>query len=533
MDSTFKKKLSGYIVLIAMVANLLPATYVQAQEFYGKRTFKVTAYYSPLPDQKFYLKGNYEAEKKLNGNGIAGASGRKVFAGMIAAPKTYAFGTKIQLEGLGIGTVADRGGAIVKAGDRGQEHDRLDVWMGYGDEGLARALKWGVRVVEGEVLKDEKTTDSINVEALKVSLPSPQMTTKAAILSKENEQFISTVANISSEGELINSFPGYMGSDESGAKVRILQAALKRLGYYNGSVTGIYDDNTIMSVLQFQLQYKILDREDAHAAGYFGIETRKILLSVLESKEITMGEIETVALKTDSQPEAPKATLLPTTRAGSMTIVEASDLSIPMPRAQMNISSFSHATIASSGTKPSANAARQIAYLEPSTAKGAVVATVSTTSSSDLSSKEIFALQNQLRSIGYYKDSPSGIWNDKTATGLKNFQSVEKIPQTGLLDTTTELSLDRVWRAHVAQWGFTQELKSGDTIEDVKKLQKLLTSLGFYRGANDGVYTVDLSQSVLDFQIDYGIVADTEIYGAGMVGPRTLAKLNQILFRFI
>lgn len=49
--------------------------------------FIVTAYYSPLPDQSFYLKGNYDAEKKLNGNGTNGASGVPVFTGMIAAPK--------------------------------------------------------------------------------------------------------------------------------------------------------------------------------------------------------------------------------------------------------------------------------------------------------------------------------------------------------------------------------------------------------------------------------------------------------------
>jgi hypothetical protein len=32
-----------------------------------ERDFVVTAYYSPLPGQSFYLKGNYEAEKIMNG----------------------------------------------------------------------------------------------------------------------------------------------------------------------------------------------------------------------------------------------------------------------------------------------------------------------------------------------------------------------------------------------------------------------------------------------------------------------------------
>jgi 3D (Asp-Asp-Asp) domain-containing protein len=67
---------------------------------------------------------------------------------MLAAPKHYEFGTVIHLEGLGTGTVDDRGGAIVKAGERGYEHDRIDVWMGYGDEGLRKALAWGKRKIK-------------------------------------------------------------------------------------------------------------------------------------------------------------------------------------------------------------------------------------------------------------------------------------------------------------------------------------------------------------------------------------------------
>lgn len=82
------------------------------------KEFVVTAYYSPLPDQSFYLRGNYEAEKRLNGNGTHGASGKPVFTGMLAAPSSYSFGTRIEFDGLGVGIVEDRGGAIVEAGER-------------------------------------------------------------------------------------------------------------------------------------------------------------------------------------------------------------------------------------------------------------------------------------------------------------------------------------------------------------------------------------------------------------------------------
>ena len=82
------------------------------------REFVVTAYYSPMPNQSFYLRGNYEAEKRLNGNGTHGASGKPVFTGMLAAPSSYSFGTRIDFDGLGVAIVEDRGGAIVEAGEK-------------------------------------------------------------------------------------------------------------------------------------------------------------------------------------------------------------------------------------------------------------------------------------------------------------------------------------------------------------------------------------------------------------------------------
>ncbi|MEI6773785.1 MAG: hypothetical protein WCL18_03010 [bacterium] len=44
---------------------------------------------------------------------------------------------------MGVGEIADRGGAIVLSGERGQKYDRIDVWMGKGEEGLIRALTFG------------------------------------------------------------------------------------------------------------------------------------------------------------------------------------------------------------------------------------------------------------------------------------------------------------------------------------------------------------------------------------------------------
>lgn len=94
----YKKVLSYGLILLSATMMSPPGTSFAATE--TEKTFIVTAYYSPLPGQSFYFKGNYEAEKRLNGNGTHGASGNPVFTGMIAAPKSYDFGTHIFFPGL-------------------------------------------------------------------------------------------------------------------------------------------------------------------------------------------------------------------------------------------------------------------------------------------------------------------------------------------------------------------------------------------------------------------------------------------------
>lgn len=63
------------------------------------------------------------------------ASGWWVRPGAIAAPRGWAFGTRLYVDGYGYGTVLDRGGAI--------GYGRLDVWM----PSCYNAIQWGVRYV--------------------------------------------------------------------------------------------------------------------------------------------------------------------------------------------------------------------------------------------------------------------------------------------------------------------------------------------------------------------------------------------------
>lgn len=131
------------ILAIIICSSLISA--VGAFDFSGceERSFTVTAYYSPKSWQVFYYKSNFLDEVILNGQWYIGASGKKVFNGMLAWPASYPFGSVIYFPGLGIWEIADRGGAIVLSWERWQSCDRIDIWMWNGEQWLIRALTFG------------------------------------------------------------------------------------------------------------------------------------------------------------------------------------------------------------------------------------------------------------------------------------------------------------------------------------------------------------------------------------------------------
>jgi len=130
----------------SVVTTVLP---LECAEPIRSRSSRVisTAYYSPEPGQGRYATGSLQGDRRLNGQGEWTADGTRPYAGTIAAPPEYTFGTRLYVDGYGSGTVHDRGGAI----QRGRTHDRLDLWMGRGEEGLARSEAWGVREIEAAV----------------------------------------------------------------------------------------------------------------------------------------------------------------------------------------------------------------------------------------------------------------------------------------------------------------------------------------------------------------------------------------------
>jgi hypothetical protein len=70
------------IVATSMMSSVFSPVY--AVEKPHKQQFVITAYYSPVPNQCCYFRGNYDEEIAFNGKGTNGADGTPVYPGMIA-----------------------------------------------------------------------------------------------------------------------------------------------------------------------------------------------------------------------------------------------------------------------------------------------------------------------------------------------------------------------------------------------------------------------------------------------------------------
>ncbi len=211
----------------------------------------VTAYYQPLPDQQNFSREVFEAEVAMNGDDTT-ASGTKVALGTVAAPPEYPFGTIVDINGFGVGEVRDRGGAI--------KNNRFDIWMGKGDEGLARATNWGKRTTMCTVyLPGSIVPDSVKAKMGKYNLPSAAL---PADFWLKKQSFGHKNLSLGSDGD----------------DVKDVQDVLLALGY-DVVVNGIFDTTLEEQITQFQIKKKIIESKASTGAGVVGPRTWQALLA--------------------------------------------------------------------------------------------------------------------------------------------------------------------------------------------------------------------------------------------------------------
>lgn len=477
-----------------------------------QETFIVTAYYSPLPDQEFYVTGSFESDKRLNGNGTHGADGTPVYPGMIAAPGTYAFGTRISCPGYIDGEIHDRGGAIVKAGVRSNAHDRLDFWAGHGDEALKTALYWGKRTLTCTVYPPNTAPaeqyvslpkGNLTVHA-KSFLKKPQNTSyavaqntipplyqdrftslgydaldKASRIAFQVRHELITDENDPAAGnfgpntraKLDEIFTNTASPQENlqegdvSEGVRTLQELLVQLGYLEEKPTAIFGEKTKAALIKFQLEKKLIDNANHPAAGYVGPGTKAAF------------EKETLKQYAISSADQALISKLNAGQIEAAAIAQANELAGDAPVSTEQSSPDEYTEM----LKTLSQEWLQDHTPNPSAPESGTRATIQLVSAKTPSKDPLADLKNKL----------SPIFNP-----------------------------------------FDRSLQFGSKHAEVKKLQEFLKALGYYENELlTDYFGTETKKAVAKFQLDHGIVKAIKSSEAGIVGPKTVKALNAAYYQ--
>ncbi len=482
-----KNKILALVVVLIQLFALTPAVYAQVPG--EKRMMMISAYYSPLPNQSFYMRGSYEADIRLNGRGTNGADGTEVYTGLLAAPRTYPFGTRISIPGLGVGEVHDRGGAIKARAN----YDRIDVWMGYGEEGLSRALNWGMRLVEGEVFwQAHQVQPGLSFGWVSSQLPSSTLNRLKAKTLINPQAFVQPITQTSPK-----------------TSIRELQEALALFGYYHGEVNGVYTSETQDAVLTFQLDEGVIPDPTAVGAGNFGPKTRAALKSKSENFN--------------------------------------SHITKEQERLRSNVKSITAGlgkNAEGEGVYRVQQMLWELGYYHGDLSGFYNVDTISA----------VFEFQRDHGVVQNDWDTGAGYFGKKTHEALVSAVNEKMrrlaqypaemqvwVPAKVDLPNLNQLELKTVHQkkalyfdpllaqGQVKGKAFLVDLSLNDKGKDIFALQQILIDEGHLSSSlKTGYFGNQTQQALVKFQIEQGIVSNVNSVGAGRVGPKTRASLNSL-----
>ena len=320
---------------------------------------------------------------------------------------------------------------------------------------------------------------------------------------------------------------GTLRSGDRGDKVKVLQRRLKELGYYAGSIDGVYGSGTIKAVRAFQ------ERNKLTVDGVAGPSTQKILNSSSAKPAVDKEETDDKTEDDGTLREGSRGQAVKTLQEklkklgyykGSIDGVYGSG-TIAAVRAFQTRNRLTVDGVAGTDT---------LKILYSSSAKEAEDedGEVSEDLRAGSYGPEVRTLQKRLKELGYYNSSIDGSYGSLTVAAVKAFQRNNGLTVDGVAggDTLKRLNSSSAKPAEKEEEKEENEdkdtssddgvLRPGDTGEAVKNLQYRLKELGYYSASRDGVYGSQTRTAVMAFQTRNGLTVD------GIAGPATLKKLN-------
>ncbi|MBQ8093964.1 MAG: peptidoglycan-binding protein [Clostridia bacterium] len=341
-------------------------------------------------------------------------------------------------------------------------------------------------------------------------------------------------------------------------EIATIQSALKQLKFYTGDITGHFGTRTKEAVVKFQKKYKL------QADGIVGDDTLQQLYSVagievLPTTSVTSSTSSSSSssgsvLHYGSQNEQVRQLQQNLTAlgyySGSITGHYGS-------KTEASVSAFQRANglsadgVAGTKTLNAISAAltgsTSSSSSSSSTSKTTTTSTVTASSSDNMlklgsKSDEVRTLQTNLKTLGYYSGSITGNYGNLTKEAVYNFQRANGLSADGVAGAKTLAAIKTKLASNGSSSTSTSSvststsssssssstsvlatsatLMEGSKGDEVKKLQKMLASLGYFKGNQTGNFGSVTKDAVIAFQKSKGLTAD------GIAGAKTLAAIN-------
>ncbi|MBN1777448.1 MAG: peptidoglycan-binding protein [Clostridiales bacterium] len=135
------------------------------------------------------------------------------------------------------------------------------------------------------------------------------------------------------------------------------------------------------------------------------------------------------------------------------------------------------------------------------------------------SGADVLLIQEQLQMLGYYGGKVTGNYLDGTRAAVLQFQADYGLEQTGMVDGETEAA---IFNADY------RVLTTGDSGDDVIRIQERLTTLDYYHGKISGDYLEGTTFGIEKFQEKMGLAAT----GTADIQTQRLLFSNAAMSRF-
>lgn len=315
----------------------------------------------------------------------------------------------------------------------------------------------------------------------------------------------SSSSNSSDSSDDEDSGTGYtaLSFGDTGTRVRSLQSSLKTLGYYNGSLDGVYGSGTVAAVKRF---------EKAYGKTQTGIATKAL---------------QTKLFSGDAKPYS-EPTPVPAQGASYVSLSQG-DTGTRVKQLQQRLKELGYFTANVGGNYLAETTKAVKAFQDALGLNRTGVATAAlqrklfassapaNTSNTDSYIKLqrndtgawVTALQNRLKELGYFRGSVDGVYGSSTVSAVKLFEKAYGKTPTGIASISLQKTLYSDDAKEYTKPTATPapeyiELRQGDEGKRVMALQNRLTELGYFSGDTDGYYGSTTIKAVKLFEKAYG-----------------------------